>query len=137
MHAVGRSLQNRRNPDPTPTPLRVYRAFGTYYYVQPLDSEADTAHTSGSPVIDRGGRVVGLVSGAVGRLGVVGGYPTCDVYSVATMYPIGYLGIDPASSVYRPRAWASGLPGRGPLWAARYNVAKEKLISETHEIWND
>ena len=75
MYAVDRSLQNRRNPDPTPTPLRVYRAFAADYYVQPLDSEADPAHTSGSPVIDRGGRVVGLVSGAVGGLGVVAGVP--------------------------------------------------------------
>jgi len=73
----------------------------------------------------------------VAAWGLWRGYPTCDVCSIATMYPIGYLGIDPASSVRRPRAWASGLPGPGPLWAARYNVAKEKWISETHEIWND
>jgi hypothetical protein len=73
IYAVGRSLAGRHDPDPAPSPLRVYRAAGTYYYVQPLDPSVDPEHTSGSPVIDENGYLVGLVSGAVGRLGVVAG----------------------------------------------------------------
>lgn len=73
VYAVGRSLAARHDPDPVPSPLRVYRAAGTYYYVQPLDPSVDPEHTSGSPVIDENGYLVGLVSGAVGRLGVVAG----------------------------------------------------------------
>lgn len=73
IYAVGRSRTERRDPDPTVSPLRVYRVFPTYYYVQPLDPSVDPEGTSGSPVIDGNGHLVGLASGAVGRLGVVAG----------------------------------------------------------------
>ena len=73
IYAVGRSLATRDERDPTPRPIRVFRAAGTYYYVQPLDQDADPTRTSGSPVIDGGGHLVGIVSGAVGELGVVAG----------------------------------------------------------------
>jgi hypothetical protein len=73
VYAVGRSLEERRDPDPVLSPLRVYRAASTYYYVQPLDDTIDPRGTSGSPVIDENGYLVGLVSGGVGRLGVVAG----------------------------------------------------------------
>lgn len=73
IYAVGRSLSGRHDPDPVPSPLRVFRAESTYYYVQPLDRGVDPVHTSGSPVIDENGYLVGLVSGAVGQLGVVAG----------------------------------------------------------------
>lgn len=73
VYAVGRSAARRHEPDPSVTPLRRFRAAGTYYYVQPLDPDADPVETSGSPVIDGGGYLVGIVSGAVGELGVVGG----------------------------------------------------------------
>jgi hypothetical protein len=49
------------------------RVFPAYYYVQPLDRSIDPVQTSGSPVIDANGYLVGLVSGAVGQLGVVAG----------------------------------------------------------------
>lgn len=71
VYAVGRSQANRQSPDPTIFPLRVYQALGPYYHVQSLNPGADPAGTSGSPVIDGGGFLIGLVSGAVGRLGVV------------------------------------------------------------------
>ncbi|MFO7893203.1 MAG: hypothetical protein R6U63_05690 [Longimicrobiales bacterium] len=73
MYAVGRSRAERRDRDPALSPLQVFRGFPTYYYVQPLDPDVDPVDTSGSPVIDDGGYLVGLVSGAVGRLGVVAG----------------------------------------------------------------
>ena len=59
------------NQDPTIVPLRIYQALGPYYYVQSLDPAADPVGTSGSPVIDGDGYLIGLVSGAAGRLGVV------------------------------------------------------------------
>lgn len=73
IYAVGRSRAGRHDPDPVPSRLRVFRAAPSYYYVQPLDPMVDPEHTSGSPVIDENGYLVGLVSGAVGRLGVVAG----------------------------------------------------------------
>lgn len=73
VYAVGRSAARRHEPDPAVVPLRRFRAAGSYYYVQPMDPDADPVETSGSPVIDAGGHLVGIVSGAVGELGVVGG----------------------------------------------------------------
>jgi len=73
VRAVGRSLAQRDDRDPVPRPLVVYQAAGTYYYVQPRSPGGDAVQTSGSPVIDAGGYLVGIVSGAVGRLGVIGG----------------------------------------------------------------
>jgi hypothetical protein len=73
VHAIVRTLEGRDDHDPEIRSLRTYRAAGTYYYVEPLDPDADPTATSGSPVIDRNGYLVGLVSGGVGRLGVVAG----------------------------------------------------------------
>jgi hypothetical protein len=73
VYAVGRSLDGRHDPDPVPSPLQVFRAASSYYYVRPLDPAVDPVQTSGSPVIDANGYLVGLVSGAVGNLGVVAG----------------------------------------------------------------
>ncbi len=71
--AVGRSLANRQDPNPTLTPLRIFENVGPYYYVESLDPGADPAGTSGSPVIDENGHLVGIVAGASGNLGVVAG----------------------------------------------------------------
>lgn len=73
VRAVGRSLSGRHDREPTISPLRVFRVASTYYYVQPLEPWLDPSQTSGSPVIDENGHLVGLVSGAVGRLGVIAG----------------------------------------------------------------
>jgi len=73
IYAVGRSLSQRAAPEPAVSRLRVVRAASSYYYVEPLDPAVDPQHTSGSPVIDGNGYLVGLVSGATGRLGVIAG----------------------------------------------------------------
>jgi hypothetical protein len=70
-YVVGRSLANRQNAQPTVVPLRIYQDVGPYYYVQSLESGADPVGTSGSPVIDENGHLVGIVSGAAGKLGIV------------------------------------------------------------------
>ncbi len=69
--AVGRSQAERESTHPRITPLRIYEALGPYYFVESMDPEADPVGTSGSPVIDKNGHLVGIVSGATGRLGVV------------------------------------------------------------------
>lgn len=72
VYAVGRSLTRRDAADPAVYRLQHFRSAGTYHYVRPLH-DRDSEHTSGSPVIDANGYLVGLVSGGVGRLGVVAG----------------------------------------------------------------
>jgi hypothetical protein len=72
VYAVGRSLTRRDARDPTVYGLQHFQTAGTYHYVRPLHHR-DPEHTSGSPVIDADGYLVGLVSGGVGSLGVVAG----------------------------------------------------------------
>lgn len=69
--AIGRNQAERDSPHPRITPLRVYEALGPYYVVESLNPEVDPGGTSGSPVVDESGHLVGIVSGATGRLGVV------------------------------------------------------------------
>jgi hypothetical protein len=73
IRAAGRSLAGRYDRDPTLRPRRVFRVQENYYYVQPLDPAEDPGQTSGSPVIGENGYLVGLVSGAVGRVVVIAG----------------------------------------------------------------
>jgi len=59
--------------DPSLVKMQVYKNFGEYFYVNTLSKNMDPAGRSGSPVIDKNGYLVGLVSGAEGNLGVMGG----------------------------------------------------------------
>jgi hypothetical protein len=52
--------------------MKMYKNLGNYYFIQTLTKNIDPAGRSGSPVIDKNGYLVGLVSGAEGNLGVVG-----------------------------------------------------------------
>jgi hypothetical protein len=45
---------------------------GNYYYVKTLAEDVAPPGRSGSPVIDKNGYLVGIVSGAEGNLGVIG-----------------------------------------------------------------
>jgi len=45
---------------------------GNYFYVDTIESDGHPEGTSGSPVIDQNGYLVGIVSGAEGKLGVFG-----------------------------------------------------------------
>jgi len=51
--------------------MQVFRNAGPYYYVNTLTQNVDPAGRSGSPVIDVNGYIVGIVSGAEGKLGVI------------------------------------------------------------------
>jgi hypothetical protein len=49
-----------------------FKGLGDYYYTKTLDKEISPHGRSGSPVIDKNGYLVGIVSGAEGNLSVVG-----------------------------------------------------------------
>lgn len=58
---------------PSLVKMQVYKNLGPYFYVNTLTQNVDPAGRSGSPVIDKNGYLVGIVSGAEGKLGVMGG----------------------------------------------------------------
>ncbi len=58
---------------PSLVKMQVYRNVGPYFYVNTLTKNVDPAGRSGSPVIDKDGYLVGIVSGAEGNLGVMCG----------------------------------------------------------------
>lgn len=60
---------------PSLVKMQVYKNLGPYFYVNTLTQNVDPAGRSGSPVIDKNGYLVGIVSGAEGNLGVIGGVP--------------------------------------------------------------
>lgn len=58
--------------NPSHIEMQVYKNLNDYYYVNTLTPNVDPAGRSGSPVIDKNGHLVGIVSGATGNLGVIG-----------------------------------------------------------------
>ena len=60
---------------PSLVKMQVYKNLGVCFYVTTLTKNVDPAGRSGSPVIDKNGYLVGIVSGAEGKLGVMGGVP--------------------------------------------------------------
>jgi hypothetical protein len=69
--AVGWGYQ-QNSKTPSLVKMKMYKNLGNYYFIQTLTKNIDPAGRSGSPVIDKNGYLVGLVSGAEGNLGVVG-----------------------------------------------------------------
>lgn len=51
--------------------MQIYQNLGNYYYFTTLTENVNPVGRSGSPVIDRNGYLVGLISGAEGNLGVM------------------------------------------------------------------
>ncbi len=72
VYAVGWAFK-QHTESPSLIKMQVYKNFGVYFYVNTLSQNVDPAGRSGSPVIDKNGYLVGLVSGAEGNLGVIGG----------------------------------------------------------------
>ena len=75
---------------PSLVKMQVYKNVGVYFYVNTLTQNVDAAGRSGSPVIDKNGYLVGIVSGAEGNLGVIGGVPYLtqqfDKYNISYTY---------------------------------------------------
>lgn len=72
VYAVGWGNLQEDNEYPAVTEHICFQQMGNYYYVQSSATDLNPAGRSGSPVIDKNGYLVGIVSGAEGKLGVFG-----------------------------------------------------------------
>lgn len=70
--AVGWGSKQKDNSKPTIQKLQCIDNLGDYYYVKNLTYDIQPDGRSGSPVIDKNGYLVGIISGAEGKLGVIG-----------------------------------------------------------------
>lgn len=72
VYAVGWGMKQKDNSKPALIKLQCFKNLGDYYYTQTLTKNIQPNGRSGSPVIDKNGYLVGIVSGAEGNLGVIG-----------------------------------------------------------------
>ncbi|MCG6187070.1 S1 family peptidase [Maribellus maritimus] len=72
VYAVGWAYK-QYTQNPSLVKMKVYKNMGSYFYINTITENVDPAGRSGSPVIDKNGYLVGIVSGAEGKLGVIGG----------------------------------------------------------------
>lgn len=72
VYAVGWGIHQKDNRMPAITKLQCVDNLGDYYYTRSLTTDTQPQGRSGSPVIDRNGYLVGIVSGAEGNFGVIG-----------------------------------------------------------------
>lgn len=71
--AVGWGKLQKDNSKPAMIKLQCFYNLGDYFYIKSLKTDTHPAGRSGSPVIDKNGYLVGIVSGQEGKLGVIGG----------------------------------------------------------------
>lgn len=74
VYATGWSYK-QTSENPSLIKMQVFKNMGNYFYTNTLTLNVDPAGRSGSPVIDKNGYLVGIVSGAEGKLGVMGAIP--------------------------------------------------------------
>lgn len=72
VYTVGWGNLQEDNTAPAITEHVCFQQMGKYYYVQTTATDINPEGRSGSPVIDRNGYLVGIASGAEGKLGVFG-----------------------------------------------------------------
>ena len=72
VYSVGWSWDEENKKYPNMSKMRIYKVMGNYYYVRTLSDSGSPAGRSGSPVIDKNGYLAGIVSGAEGKLGIIG-----------------------------------------------------------------
>ncbi len=72
VYAVGWGTKQNDNSGPAVIKLQCYENVGDYFYTRTLSTNIQFDGRSGSPVIDTNGYLVGIVSGAEGRFGVMG-----------------------------------------------------------------
>lgn len=72
VYAVGWGINQKDNRMPALIQLQCIDNLGDYYYTRTLTTDAQPQGRSGSPVIDKYGYLVGIVSGAEGNFGVIG-----------------------------------------------------------------
>jgi hypothetical protein len=73
VYAVGWGVNQKDNSKPALIKIQCYKNLGNYFYIKP--SKNQPHGMSGSPVIDKNGFLVGIVSGQEGRLGIMGAVP--------------------------------------------------------------
>lgn len=73
VYAVGWGMKQKDNGKPALIKLQCIKNLGNYFYIKPLQTNTQPQGRSGSPVIDKNGYLVGIVSGQEGNLGVIGG----------------------------------------------------------------
>ena len=74
VYALGWAFK-QTSENPSLVKMQVFKNLGPYFYTTTLTENVDPAGRSGSPVIDKNGYLVGIVSGAEGQLGVMCGIP--------------------------------------------------------------
>lgn len=72
VYIVGWGILQEDNTKPAVSRLKCYKSLGNYYFMLPMKTDSKPDGRSGSPVIDRNGHLVGLVSGAEGNFAVIG-----------------------------------------------------------------
>lgn len=71
VYAVGSGIKQQDNSKPELIKLKCIDNLGDYFYIKPIKTDAHPNGRSGSPVIDKNGYLVGIVSGQEGNLGVI------------------------------------------------------------------
>jgi len=91
VHTVGWPQERDRDDRPQVVELECFMQQGPYFYARTLTRGTRPGDTSGSPVIDAKGYLVGIVSGAEGNLGVIGSVEylqrTLEKYGIAYAVP--------------------------------------------------
>ncbi|WP_411893267.1 hypothetical protein [Winogradskyella sp. A2] len=72
VYAVGWGVKQKDNSKPALIKLQCFDNLGDYFYTTRLKTDTQPHGRSGSPVIDKNGYLVGIVSGQEGNLGVIG-----------------------------------------------------------------
>ena len=72
VYAFGWGALQEDNTHPVKTTFQCFRSLGNYYYAKSLTKNVKPNGRSGSPVIDKNGYLVGITSGAEGKLTVIG-----------------------------------------------------------------
>ena len=72
VYAVGWGVKQKDNSKPALIKLQCFDNLGDYFYTKRLKTNTQPHGRSGSPVIDKNGYLVGIVSGQEGNLGVIG-----------------------------------------------------------------
>nr|WP_320117564.1 serine protease [uncultured Marinifilum sp.] len=73
VYAVGWGREQKDNSKPLVRKLQCYKNLGDYFYAHTIKIDTHPKGTSGSPVIDKNGYLVGIVSGQEGNMAVIGG----------------------------------------------------------------
>jgi len=73
VYAIGWGAKQKNIKHPAKIGFKNYKSVGNYYYMSPLETDANPHGRSGSPVVDKHGYLVGITSGAEGKLAIIGG----------------------------------------------------------------